>query len=139
MLKIPKTVLDGVISSVEASYPEEGCGLLVGFIDRGVRVVTTSIATRNTYSKSRRNRYAIDPLEYMRVEEAAIKDGRQVIGVFHSHPDSPAVPSRYDTEYALPLFTYLIISVWRGRAEQVMAWQLDEVRGEFFQERIEVT
>lgn len=141
MLRIPRSVLKKLMAHVESTYPEEGCGLLIGRIDGGIRVVTDCVPTANSYSGSsgsRRNRYAIDPLEYMRIEDSVSRNGMSVLGVFHSHPDVPAVPSKYDREHAFPLFSYLIVSVRRGKTEQVMAWRLDEVTWEFVEESLEV-
>ena len=47
------------------------------------------------------------------------------------HPDSPAIPSEYDREYALPNFVYIITSVMSGRADHVRVWRLREDRTRF--------
>ena len=53
-----------------------------------------------------------------------------MLGFYHSHPDHPARPSEYDREHALPWFSYVIVSVRDGRAEEsdLTSWTLDDDR-----------
>ena len=44
--------------------------------------------------------YQIDPLEMMKLEDIADKDGNQIIGVMHSHTHTPAYPSPTDVKDA---------------------------------------
>ena len=142
MIRIPREVLDSLSKHLISTYPEEGCGLLVGTINAGVKEVIEAIPVKNVYagtSGSKRNRYSIDPLEYMRIENEVSNRGQAVLGVFHSHPDAPAVPSAYDKEHAVPTFSYLIVSIRGGKVEEVAAWQIDEVNDRFVQEQLEIT
>jgi proteasome lid subunit RPN8/RPN11 len=61
-----------------------------------------------------------------------------VLGIFHSHPDAPAVPSTYDREHAVPTFSYVILSVRRGRVEEIAAWRIDESTWRFEEEQLEI-
>ena len=49
-----------------------------------------------------------------------------MIGIYHSHPDSPAKPSEYDRVHAWPVYVYVIVSVKAGKADDVKAWTLRE-------------
>jgi len=60
----------------------------------------------------------------LRAEQAARAMKLDVIGFYHSHPDHPAAPSDYDREHALPLYSYVIVSVLRGKAEDLTSWEL---------------
>lgn len=72
------------------------------------------------------DRYWIDPLEML----AAMKYGRDrqldIIGVYHSHPDHPAVPSECDRAIAWPQYSYIIVSVYQGSAQDLLSWNLDK-------------
>ncbi|MCS6871621.1 MAG: M67 family metallopeptidase, partial [Anaerolineae bacterium] len=77
------------------------------------------------------HRYAMTPADWLRLENEAESLGLTLIGYYHSHPDSPAIPSEYDRLHALPNFHYLITSVQAAKAVEVRAWQLAEDRSAF--------
>src|SRR2546430_8129940 len=62
------------------------------------------------------------------------RDGLEVIGVYHSHPDHPPAPSAFDREHAWPWLSYVIVGVGQGRAGEVKSWVLAHDRGTFDQE-----
>jgi proteasome lid subunit RPN8/RPN11 len=57
-----------------------------------------------------------------------------VIGFYHSHPDHPAAPSAYDKDHALPFYSYVIVSVQQGKAQDFTSWELTADRTAFLQE-----
>ena len=64
------------------------------------------------------------PQDWMRLEDQAEATRTvSLIGYYHSHPDSPAIPSEYDREHALPNFIYVITSVTMGRAGEMRAME----------------
>lgn len=137
MLHIPKAVLDDIIEHLRATYPEEGCGLLIGKVEMEERYVLKVRLTRNTHS-DRRSRYTIDPMAMFHAERGAESEGLEVFGVFHSHPDRPSEPSEHDKGTALDTFIYLIIEVSKGEPGEMRAWKyLDDKRG-FVEEEIVV-
>ena len=74
----------------ESVYPREACGLLVGFLSTvSVRVCAVHPA-RNL--SAAQNRFDIDPGEIVRIDREARAEGLEICGVWHSHPDRPAVP-----------------------------------------------
>jgi proteasome lid subunit RPN8/RPN11 len=83
-------------------------------------------------------RYEIAPEDVMATENEAEKVGLEVLGIFHSHPDHPPVPSATDLDAALPWYSYLITSIDRGRAVQSRSWRLSEDRGELVEEELDV-
>jgi proteasome lid subunit RPN8/RPN11 len=48
-----------------------------------------------------------------------------IIGFYHSHPDCAAEPSDYDTRHALPVYSYVIVSVRKGKVADCKSWELD--------------
>jgi proteasome lid subunit RPN8/RPN11 len=91
-------------------YPEECCGFMYGQ-DRNSRKVTEVISATNNSRENRKRRFEIDPPEYMKAEAYAEEQGLTLLGVYHSHPDHPAVPSEHDRKQAMPYFSYVIISL----------------------------
>lgn len=81
----------------------------------------------------------IDPMEYMRVEDEATARGDMVVGVYHSHPDAPAIPSNYDHLHAVPFLSYVIMSISRGKVVEISAWLLNEVTWRLERDVLEIT
>lgn len=123
----------------ESHYPEEGAGLILGEEFGERREARQMLPLENRREDgARSHRYQIDPLDTLAAEDRADALGLQIIGVFHSHPDHPAVPSQTDLFYAVPWYSYLITSVRGGRAQETRAWRLDESQSEFEEEPMEL-
>ena len=85
-------------------------------------------------------RFLIAPEEMMRAEVAAMNQGLDVIGIFHSHPDHEPVASPRDLAWATwPNFSYLITAVRAGSAAESRSWLLREDRSGFDEERLQLT
>ena len=79
----------------------------------------------NQVEGPRVRRFIIRPEELRRFEKALEGTGEAVVGFYHSHPDHPAVPSLFDQDNAWPWYTYLVISVDHGHADEVGTFELD--------------
>ena len=80
----------------EADYPAEACGLIGGALEGDRKVAVQLVPLVNRRTDSARNRYLIDPESFRRAQERLERDGLDVIGVYHSHPDHPPAPSAFD-------------------------------------------
>ena len=80
-----------------AGLPNEACGMLLGSIDGYVYHVRDAILTPNRMESP--VRFAIPDGDVLRAYQTAEKRGVDVVGVYHSHPSSPAVPSETDAAY----------------------------------------
>src|SRR6266542_2390187 len=101
----------------ERDYPYECCGLMLGrFEDGRKKVVETYPISNARDEEAKRNRFLIRPEELMRGEKYARDKHLDVVGFYHSHPDDKAVPSQYDLEHAWPAYSYIVVSVEKGRA-----------------------
>ena len=112
----------------EETYPHECCGFLLGRAGEGEHVVLEARRQSNERTDSRENRFLISPEEFRAAEKEARTAGLSLVGIYHSHPDSPARPSDYDRDHAWPWFTYVIVSVGKGKAADTKAWELKEDR-----------
>jgi proteasome lid subunit RPN8/RPN11 len=131
VIELSAELVDEIRRHGTETYPEECCGGLLGERRDGtVRVLSAErVPNRGTERKERR--YTIDPRDYLRLERLAGETGLSVVGIYHSHPDHPAVPSEFDREHAWPYFHYVIVAVEAGRAGDVACWVLSEDRGSF--------
>jgi proteasome lid subunit RPN8/RPN11 len=137
MLRLPQDLLSQIHSHGEQAYPEEGAGFLLG-TDGPDRAVEAIFPLSNAREDSaRKNRYLITPEDYLKVEVEADRLGLGLVGVFHSHPDSPNLPSEFDREWAQPYFSYVITSVLERRATGSRSWRLLEDRSKFVEESIQ--
>lgn len=122
----------------ERDYPYECCGLLLGaFLASGQKSVSELHPVSNAREEtSKRNRFLIRPDELVRGEKLAAQKGLEIVGFYHSHPDHPAVPSQYDLEHALPIYSYIVIAVGDGKAGDLRSWQMEFDRTRFYEEEV---
>ncbi len=136
MLKIRRRALEKILSQAERDYPYETCGLLLGKIHGDLRIVFGAYETPNANKERKNDRYEIDPKDYMKAEDKARQFGLEIVGVYHSHPDHPDRPSKFDEERAFPDFSYIIVSVVKGRVVSYRSWEL--IDGKFREEVIDI-
>jgi proteasome lid subunit RPN8/RPN11 len=118
--------MDQMRQHLERGYPNEACGALLGRVADDAHEVTEFRAMRNTIEDRPWDRYALDPLEQLRVQKDAEARGLEIIGFAHSHPDHPPVPSRFDAEHAWTFYSYLVASVQKGKFAEARSWRLDD-------------
>lgn len=141
MLTMPTTVQEQIEAHGVASYPNEGCGLLLGTMENGVNVVSSIFPVENSWDveEERRVRFRIRPEDMMRAEMAAMRHGLDVVGIFHSHPDDQPVASPRDLAWATwPGYSYLITEVREGEPGKSRSWQLRPDRSGFLEEEVEI-
>lgn len=95
--------------------------------------VTRVVAEKNVHPGDRRRRYSIAPERLLAAQKRARAEGLEVVGYYHSHPDSAARPSATDLRDAWPHLSYLILS---GTDGHLRSWRLDSERKEFREETV---
>ena len=135
MLVVSNELHKQINAHVESAYPEEGAGFLIG-VEGEVKEILALPNARE--DEARHNRFLITPEEYLKAELTADKLGLSLIGVFHSHPDCPNIPSEYDREWAQPFFSYIITRVDKGKAVSHRSWRLIEDRSKYEEEEISI-
>jgi proteasome lid subunit RPN8/RPN11 len=142
MLKLPETAYAAIRRHGEETYPHECCGVLLGQMGEGARVVTSAVRCGNTRNDSPHNRYHIDPKELVRIQREGRERGEDVVGFYHSHPDHPARWSQTDFAEAHWIgCSYVITSVEKGKAAITNSFELlgnDESDKKFADENLEV-
>jgi proteasome lid subunit RPN8/RPN11 len=114
------------------TYPHECCGAMLGRDG----VVTEACALPNTTGEGPRRRFLVRPADYRAAEERASRQGVELLGFYHSHPDHPARPSQYDLDHAWPVFSYVILSVAGGAPAEMTSWRLSDDRERFEEETL---
>jgi proteasome lid subunit RPN8/RPN11 len=105
-VRIVRAVLGAIVAHARADAPLECCGLLIGSGD----LIDESHPVENV----RRSRVAfeVDPAGHFAAIRKARASNRSVLGAYHSHPASPAIPSETDIREANdPQFLHVIVSL----------------------------
>ncbi len=147
MLKYTAEQIETITAHAQQTYPEECCGLLLGQVDRcqqpQVRCLVKVWQTQNAWNleaaaamaeltetnqdkMTKIRRYWIDPGEIFQAQRQAREQNLEIIGVYHSHPDQAAVPSESDRAVAWSSYSYIIVSVVQGKAQETRCWCLNE-------------
>jgi len=117
VLRMPRGVYDAIRAHGEETYPHECCGALLGRTMADGWHVADAVRAGNTRTDSAHNRYNIAPAELVKIEREARKQGVEIAGFYHSHPDHPAQWSQTDFAEAHWLgCSYMITAVEKGKA-----------------------
>ncbi len=138
-ITLGKSLQQRIFKHLESTYPNEGGGFLLGRVSGKDVQIEDTIQIENVFeAEEQYHRYAMTPQDWARLEDQADERGLTLVGYYHSHPDSPAIPSIYDRDHALPNFTYLITQVQNGSAVDMQGWLLRTDRSQFDAENLSV-
>jgi proteasome lid subunit RPN8/RPN11 len=155
MLFLTSEAAEAIARHAVRTYPDECVGLLLGTLDddQQTKRVAALYEAENTWQgqvslaegddpQSRRDRFYLDPRDYLRAERAARAQGLDVIGCYHSHPDHPAEPSERDRIGFQATgggrgFAFVIQRVLETGAAEVRSWLLLDNGSTFEEEPIE--
>jgi proteasome lid subunit RPN8/RPN11 len=130
---------DQIKAHLEDAYPNEGAGFLLGRSSENLVEIEFILPMANRReTEAQHNRYSIEPNDYAHAEFEAARRGLNLVGVFHSHPDHPARPSKFDLDHAWPNFSYFISTVEKGKVTVTHAWRLREDRTAFDEDLLEL-
>ncbi len=125
-MRISSTHRDALIMHARDEAPNECCGYLRA-ADGRVEEVFRSTNLRNS-----RYGYELDPESLLAAND--LDDEGYEVGIYHSHPASPPMPSQTDINLAsYPHWVYLIVSLERDRnggEPEVRAWRMTDGRVE---------
>ena len=110
MLKLKKEDYQKILRHATAGLPNEACGLIGGYEENGDQIVTDVYLLRNVDES--REHFSMDPAEQLSTVKDIRSKGQQLLGNFHSHPESPSRPSQEDIRLAYDSkMHYLILSL----------------------------
>jgi proteasome lid subunit RPN8/RPN11 len=123
--------LETMNRAAKAGYPHEICGLLIGRFNTDEWLVDEARQVENLNKERASDRFQLDPAGYQAIDRELRGSKREVIGVFHSHPDCPAKPSPTDLKNAWEGFIYPIISVCDGKVADQLNWTVNKSGQQF--------
>jgi proteasome lid subunit RPN8/RPN11 len=132
-----------ICAHAESTYPYECCGLLLGRNSQDGKTLVEVMAMENVWSvqavetfseidtkwqlsENKSTHYTIAPEVMLQVQKESRARGLDIIGIYHSHPDHPAIPSPFDQVCAWQTYSYIIVSVPQGKAGELKSWSLDD-------------
>ena len=132
-------MLISVKNHLRGTFPNEGGGFLVGHLNGDIRTVTEVHHVENVFEEEEQfHRFLAESGAYENIEDDADSRGLSLLGYYHSHPSSPAIPSEFDRVHAWPFFAYLILSVHENNIPEVRLWELSQDRSTFTEESLEI-
>ena len=138
MITISEELLQQIEAHAERDYPHECGGMLIGQFQEGKKTVTELLPMENASEEStRHNRVLILPKDVLRAERYARSQKLDVVGYYHSHPEDTAFPSQFDLDHALPVWSYIIVSVLSGKSADARSWEMENDRSKFNEETLE--
>ena len=153
MMTLTEAARQAIEQHAEQTYPHECVGLLIGRSDGSRKTVEAIYRAPNQWTAdvaltsaedqhSLRDRFYLDPRDYMKADRAATAQGLDIVGCYHSHPDHPAIPSERDRVGAQGVggsyvFSFLIQSVRSGVAAELTSWLISEDGERFISEEIQ--
>lgn len=125
MLTIKKEDYEKILIHCKNGLPNEACGLIAG-TKKGEEKSIEKVYLLTNIDASNEH-FSMDPKEQL----AAVKDmrvnGYELLGNFHSHPESPSRPSEEDKRLAYDSkVNYLILSLMDLENPVFNAFQIDE-------------
>lgn len=137
MIYLIKEHIKEIEAHGERTFPHECGGMIIGRFETDKKTVVELLPMENAMAENEQhNRVLILPKDVLRAERYARANKLDVIGYYHSHPDHPAIPSQFDLDHALPVWTYIIVSVESGKAVDLRAWEMENDRSKFNEEEI---
>ena len=110
-LVLPAAVRRAIVQHARRDSPRECCGFIIG----AEGIADQAVAATNVEPGT--TRYQIDPEEHIALRRALRGTGRNILGVYHSHPAGSPQPSPTDVAEAhYPEWAYVIVGLRNSRA-----------------------
>jgi proteasome lid subunit RPN8/RPN11 len=127
MIIIDSRVRQLLVDDALNTFPDECCGFLFGREETdGTRLILDILVVDNSKEGDKTRRFVISPLDYLTAEQHALDHSWTLLGIYHSHPKHPAIPSEHDRIAAQPFFSYVIISVLEGGNQEHSSYPTEQ-------------
>ncbi len=125
MLRIAQEPFERMKAHAEAAYPHECVGAMLGKNENGVKCVDAAMPLENSAEGSQRAFYRLANEDLLAADKAARAQGRELIGIYHSHPDADAYFSETDLKNSCPWYSFVVLSVRGGKYDHANSWLPD--------------
>lgn len=106
-IKLPRQIVNKMLAHAQSKTEQEVCGLISLKSDSQMQLIPiTNIATDSSHF------FEMDPTETIHAMKTIRNENAELYAIYHSHPSTPATPSKMDVEkVGYPDVLYLIISL----------------------------
>ena len=111
-----------LVTEARVARPQRCRGLLLGQ-GRMLRTVMRLWPAPND-TESPNGSFEIPETTLRDAERYAHTVGLEVIGLYHAHPEGPAVPSDHDRAQTRPGWSLIVIDLTGGAGPELRAWRL---------------
>lgn len=121
-----------MVDHARATYPNECCGAMIGTVDGDDKTVREAVPLENAFGGEQGARYELRQEDLLRADSEARRQGMDLVGIFHSHPDCDAYFSKTDLENSCPWYSFLILSIKNGEFDHANSFvpDADQTRAE---------
>jgi proteasome lid subunit RPN8/RPN11 len=91
----------------------------------GDGTVNEAVALPNVYTGPQEDFFVMDPIDLARTDQHARENGKEIVGIYHSHPDCDAYFSKRDLEHSCPWYSYVVLSVKKGHFDHAGSYRPD--------------
>jgi proteasome lid subunit RPN8/RPN11 len=129
MIRLEKGLFDRILTYLRSEYPNEGCGILAG--SNGDAAEAYPVKNEEASPVS----YFMHPGEQLRIFRKLEREGKKLVGIYHSHPSSEAYPSAKDAALAAYEDVFHLIVSFAGNETRARAFWIHE--GKIEEDKIE--
>jgi proteasome lid subunit RPN8/RPN11 len=122
MIRIEEQPWREMVAHARSTYPYECCGAMLGAIGNGHKVVKLAMPLENVSLGPKQVRYELRPEDLLRADREARRLKMDLVGIYHSHPDSAACFSETDLRNSCPWYSFVVLSVRDGEFDHANSW-----------------
>jgi proteasome lid subunit RPN8/RPN11 len=115
MIRIEAEAWKVMVAHAERAYPNECCGAMLGEGGGEAKQVKIAVPLENAYAGEQGARYELRPEDLLAADREARRQGMDLIGIFHSHPDCGAYFSETDLKNSCPWYSFVVLSIQGGK------------------------
>jgi len=125
MIKIEPDAWQVMVAHARSAFPNECCGAMLGSSDGDTKSVKVAVPLENAFEGSQAARYDIRPEDLLAADREARRQGLDLIGIFHSHPDCDAYFSETDLKNSCPWYSFVVLSIKKGEFDHAASFLPD--------------
>jgi len=122
MIRVAGEPWQEMVAHARSTYPNECCGAMLGRVDGDAKEVLVAMRLENSSSGSQAARYELRPADLLAADKEARRQGMDLVGIYHSHPDCDAYFSKTDLENSCPWYSFIVLSIQKGEFHHANSW-----------------
>ncbi len=122
MIRVASEPWQEMIAHARSTYPNECCGAMLGRVDGEAKEVLAAMKLENSSAGSQAARYELRPADLLAADKEARRQGMDLVGIYHSHPDCDAYFSKTDLENSCPWYSFIVLSIQKGEFDHANSW-----------------